>query len=197
MLAFEQIPKPIPASIAHSAELAYLVNLAGEGLPYYLWSQIAEPGESPFEVGRQRACRESGGFSYRHAWVIEQEQKAVSAIVGYPLQHEETESETDATSPIAPLLELEALAGASWYVNVLATFKDFRCQGMGSLLLNHVEQLAIDSGCRDMSLIVSSNNTSARKLYQSLGYQTRACRPSIPFPDSGSIGEWELMMKAL
>jgi ribosomal protein S18 acetylase RimI-like enzyme len=92
---------------------------------------------------------------------------------------------------------LEALAGASWYVNVLATFKDFRCQGMGSLLLNHVEQLAIDSGCRDMSLIVSSNNTSARNLYQSLGYQTRACRPSVPFPDSGSIGKWELMMKAL
>jgi hypothetical protein len=28
--------------------LAELVNLAGEGLPLYLWTSMAEPGESAF-----------------------------------------------------------------------------------------------------------------------------------------------------
>lgn len=28
-------------------ELAYLINEAGEGLPYHLWSRMAEPGRDP------------------------------------------------------------------------------------------------------------------------------------------------------
>jgi len=45
--------------------MADLVNMAGEGLPLYLWTKLAAPGQSPWEVGQERAQRESGAFSYR------------------------------------------------------------------------------------------------------------------------------------
>ena len=51
--------------------LAELVNYAGDGLPFHLWSKMAAPGESAWEVGRGRAARPEGGFSYRNATIIE------------------------------------------------------------------------------------------------------------------------------
>ena len=57
------------ASIDQAADLAHLINLAGEGIPHYLWSDMAEEGEDPMAVGARRAAREEGGFSYRNARV--------------------------------------------------------------------------------------------------------------------------------
>jgi len=51
--------------------MADLVNMAGEGLPLYLWTKLAAPGQSPSEVGQERARRESGAFSYRTTIVRE------------------------------------------------------------------------------------------------------------------------------
>lgn len=54
----------------NATDLAFLINLAGEGIPRYLWSEMAEDGQDPMEVGRSRASREEGGFSYTNARVI-------------------------------------------------------------------------------------------------------------------------------
>ena len=59
-----------PATKADAHALADLINFAGEGLPLYLWKKMAEPGETAWEVGRRRAKREDGGFSYRNATVL-------------------------------------------------------------------------------------------------------------------------------
>jgi hypothetical protein len=53
--------------------LAELIDRAGEGLPYRLWSRAASPGQDPLEIGRQRAGRTEGGFSFRNAVVLESE----------------------------------------------------------------------------------------------------------------------------
>jgi hypothetical protein len=68
-----------------AAGLAELINFAGEGLPLYLWTDMAERGESPWEVGRRRALREVGSFSYRNAVVAEADGGAIASLVGYPL----------------------------------------------------------------------------------------------------------------
>ena len=39
------------AQVGDAGELAELINLAGEGIPAYIWSQMAEPGQTPLEVG--------------------------------------------------------------------------------------------------------------------------------------------------
>jgi hypothetical protein len=73
------------ATAQDATALAQLVNCAGEGLPLYLWGNMAEPGESAWEVGRRRAQREAGSFSYRNAVVVEADGRVVAALVGYPL----------------------------------------------------------------------------------------------------------------
>src|SRR5690606_18738928 len=60
-----------PAAKSDASALAVLVDIAGEGMPSFLWSALAAPGQSPLEVGRERAQRETGGFSYRNATVAE------------------------------------------------------------------------------------------------------------------------------
>ena len=35
-----------PAAIDDAGLLAELINYAGEGLPLYLWGEVAEPGEA-------------------------------------------------------------------------------------------------------------------------------------------------------
>jgi hypothetical protein len=51
-----------PATVGDAALLAELINYAGEGLPLYLWGEMAEPGESAWDVGRRRAAREEDSF---------------------------------------------------------------------------------------------------------------------------------------
>jgi len=59
-----------PATKADASALAVLVAIGGEGLPADLWSTLKVPGQSILEVGRERAVREQGGFSYRNAIVV-------------------------------------------------------------------------------------------------------------------------------
>jgi len=60
-----------PAAIDDAKFLAELVNYAGEGMPLYLWGELAEQGQSAWDVGCYRAGREDGSFSYRNATIIE------------------------------------------------------------------------------------------------------------------------------
>ena len=58
-----------------------------------------------------------------------------ACLLGYAA--EETPGPIDPDTPpiFVPLLELEAMAPGSWYLNVLATYDSFRGRGIGSALL--------------------------------------------------------------
>ena len=65
--------------------LAEFVNLASEGLAHHLWARAAGAGETAWDVGRRRARREEGSFSYRNAVIAEIDGEVAGALVGYPL----------------------------------------------------------------------------------------------------------------
>ncbi len=73
------------ANLADASALAVLVDIAGDGVPNWLWHNLAGPGRSALEVGRERARREEGGFSYRHAILAVIENEVVACLIGYPL----------------------------------------------------------------------------------------------------------------
>ena len=178
-------------------ELARLIDLAGEGLPHYLWTQIAGPGGDAWEVGRQRAARDSGGFSYRNSVVAEVDGKVVGALVGYPVAEEPEPVDIETTPPMfVPLLELENLAPGTWYVNSVAVFPEARGLGVGSQLMKRAEQIAEDLGLRGLSLIVSDANHDAKRLYERLGYEEVAVRPMVKERWQSAGTSWVLMIRS-
>jgi ribosomal protein S18 acetylase RimI-like enzyme len=183
------------ATIQDARVLAELVNEAGEGLPVYLWTQMAAPGEDPWEVGRKRAEREIGSFSYRNAIVLEQEGQVLACVIGYGLPDEPEPIPEDMPAMFVPLQELENLAPRTWYVNVLATSPAQRRRGHGSALLAIAERVAVEAGCSGMSIIVSDANTGARRLYQRLGYQEMAERPMVKDAWENPGQNWVLLVK--
>ena len=186
------------ADIDDAYELAYLINLAGEGIPFYLWSMMAAPGETPIDVGVQRAARDEGGFSYKHARVIKSNGAVLGMIMSYPLDDPyEVEDLESYPAVVRPLVSLEAKAPGSWYINAIATFEQHRGKGVATQLLNEAEALALQRGVDNVSLIVASENTSARGLYLRRGYETQASLPVIHYPGCSHGGRWELMIKSL
>ncbi len=180
------------------AELARLINFAGEGLPLYLWKKTAAPGEDPWQVGRERATRESGSFSYRNAVVAEVDGKIAGALIGYAVSAEPEAVDTSNTPPMfVPLLELENLAAGTWYVNAVAAFPDARGHGVGSKLMRWAERRASELELQGMSLIVSDGNPGARRLYERIGYEEVARRPMVREQWQNEGRNWVLMIKNL
>ncbi len=178
--------------------MAELINIAGEGMPLYLWTNMAQPGVSPWDIGQQRATRESGSFSYRNTIVREDSGKVVAALMGYPLADSPDPVDYDEMPPMfVPLQQLEDLVAGTWYVNVLAAYPDCRGKGYGTDLLAIAEQLAVDTGRSGLSIIVSDANGGARRLYERSGDVEIATRPMIKESWENSGENWVLLEKRL
>jgi ribosomal protein S18 acetylase RimI-like enzyme len=187
-----------PATPGDADAMTELIDIAGEGLPLYLWSKLAKPGESPWDVGRQRARRGSGSFSYRKTVVREEGGRVVAALMGYPLPDTAAAEGDDDTPPMfVPLQELENLAAGTWYVNVLAALPECRGKGFGSALLGIAEDLARHSRRKGLSIIVSDGNAGARRLYERQGYAQRAMRKMVKEAWENPGENWVLLVKGL
>jgi ribosomal protein S18 acetylase RimI-like enzyme len=185
------------ATPADAPALAELVNFAGEGLPLYLWTNIAEPGQSAWDVGRGRAMRETGSFSYRNAIVAEVDRRVIASLVGYPLLEQPEPIDHDRMPAMfVPLQELENLALGTWYVNVLAIYPEYRGRGYGTRLLGIAERIAAPTGISGLSIIVSDANTGARRLYERWGCSEVALRPIVKERWQSPGKNWVLLIKS-
>ncbi|MGY6519366.1 MAG: N-acetyltransferase family protein [Lysobacteraceae bacterium] len=185
------------ARIEDAPALVELMNMAGDGIPAYLWGLMAAPGEEAVSVGRRRVAGTEGGFSHTNAHVVESDGVVAGMLLGYRLP-DPGESHADGVPAVVrPLLELESLAPGSWYINAVATAPGHRGRGVGSQLMAWAERLAQASDARSLSLIVAEANAGACRLYARLGYQVAARRPIVAFPGCPHAGDWLLMVKVL
>jgi ribosomal protein S18 acetylase RimI-like enzyme len=185
-----------PATLRDATHLAALVDIAGEGLAGYFWSEMAGVGQSSFEVGRGRARRDEGAFTWRNAVVAEVGGDVAGALVGYKIADIADPRDLEEAPPIVrPLAELEAEAPGHWYVNVLAVFPEYRGQGIGGALLRHADALGKATAPAGMAVIVASENEGAVRLYERTGYRPKARRPMVPFPGCKRGGDWLLLTR--
>ncbi|MEM8775689.1 MAG: GNAT family N-acetyltransferase [Pseudomonadota bacterium] len=155
-------------------DLAQLIDIAGEGIPSWLWAQSSTSEKTPLDVGAERARREEGGFSYRNALLAVSGVRPLGMVLSYPIEKMSTEDPKDLPKPIVPFVELETLSVGTWYVNALAVFAGVRSNGVGSRLLKAAENLAIEAAYKSMSIQVYSQNTGAVQLYERLGFKETA-----------------------
>lgn len=186
-----------PAVIEDAPILAELVNYAGEGLPLYLWGKMAAAGESAWDVGRRRAARDEGSFSYRNATMIEHDGRCAGCLIGYKIPDDPEPIAPGMPAMFVPMQELENLAPGTWYVNVLAVLPQFRGHGLGTKLLALADAIASGLDMHGMSVIVSGANHGARRLYERCGYRERATRPAVKEDWVNEARDWVLLTKHL
>jgi len=182
-----------PATRADAPALARLVDMAGEELPRTIWAGMAEAGETIWDVGARRAARDEGAFSWRNATVAEIDGQVAAGLVGYRVGNTPEETE-GLPAMFVPLVELENLALGSFYVNVLATFPEFRRMGLGQRLMRDVPARAGGQG--PYSIIVADKNLPAATLYAEEGYMEIARRPIVEDGGWGCASDnWVLLVR--
>ena len=154
-----------------------------------------EPGEAGWDVGRRRAAREEGSFSYRNATIIEHDGQCAGCLIGYAIPDNPEPVPDDMPAMFTPLQELENLAPGTWYLNVLAVQPQFRGQGLGTRFLGLADETARVSGKRGISVIISDANIGARRLYERCGYKQSATRLMVKENWENEGQSWVLLTK--
>jgi ribosomal protein S18 acetylase RimI-like enzyme len=194
-----QAPAPIRRAQPSDAEsLAKLINLAGDGIPNWLWTRACVEGQTPLEIGIERAKRKIGGFSYTNALVAESHGYPVGIVLSYAITEVPTDNPSDLPAPIAPFVALEKQSENTWFINALAVFAEGRNQGIGTRLLAAAEDQARAHGFEKMSIQVYAQNTRAVRLYERLGYERVSSEPVRLHPSPPYYtGDVLLLMKSL
>jgi GNAT superfamily N-acetyltransferase len=185
------------AEARDAAHLVRFINMAADDLPMHFWRKSVGPEGDPIAYGMERAARETGSFSFNSAWLAEVDGAVAACLLGYPAEDEPSPIAPDTPPVFVPLLELEALAPGSWYLNVLATYDSFRGKGCGSVLLAEAEAITRATGRKTISLITADTHHDAQRLYAAKGYVEIARRPVVKGDWQVDASEWILMIKTL
>jgi ribosomal protein S18 acetylase RimI-like enzyme len=165
------------ATLTDCRDVAELALMAGEGIPAYFWQESQQPGEDIEDVGAAKLRSETENFSYRNTVVATIDDQVAGMMLAYKLEDEDL-----ARLPefIRPLIELEQLVPATFYINMLATFPKYRNMSVGTKLMQQVDILAKDNSCNTSSIQVFDENEGALRLYLRLGYQILDSRKVVP-----------------
>ncbi len=168
-----------PAVKQDSADIARLFLISSDGLAEYIWSHVAEPGETVAEAGARRYAREGVAFSYEHCLMAELDGETAGMAHAYPM--EEDPGASPETDPVLkPYGELEDYGGL--YLSGVAVIERHRNAGAGKALMEAVNRRARDLSLPRISLICFERNDGAMRLYRRLGFRELARRPIVPHP---------------
>ncbi|WP_176473880.1 GNAT family N-acetyltransferase [Actibacterium ureilyticum] len=181
-----------PAERQDADSLAWFINAAGHGMPLEYWTELAAPGQDPWEIGRQRMAVNSGDNSWRNWTIAERNGAAAGGLCTYQIPSDMERPGDDVPLRFRPLAALEYLARGTWHVHVLATSLRHRRAGVGTRLLAHAARQAAG---RPQSILVDSGNAPACALYKTVGFIEAARRPIVDRDGKLLTGDWLLLMR--
>ena len=170
-----------------------------EGLKFARYLDVASEGFFRFMLGRRMVeivaeayLQPGNDFSYHNVIFAEKAGSVVGMASGYTGEqhglHTSTPFEVMVGSLpfrakviaflFAPLFHvLDSIPEGDFYLQSIGVDDDFRGQGIGSILLDAVEERAFFRGANRLSLDVSGKNPGARRLYERRGMRVESRWP--------------------
>ena len=182
-----------PAGREDSRQIAELYRMAAGGVADYVWSGLAEEGESVLDVGERRFRRRDEEFSFQNCIVATRERKIIGMVHAFPMI-ERTEIAEDFDPVLRPYAELEHVP--SLYIAGIAVYPEFRGQRIGEGLMMGVAMYHRDADIEDYSLIAFEENQGSVRLYERLGYEIVERRLIVPHEFIQYTGDALLMVHA-
>ena len=174
-----------------------------EGLMYARYLDEAAEGFFRFMLGRRVAdiiatayTQPDHDFSYQNVTFAEHDEVIVGMVSGYTAEQHRRFSEQPLKQAagnralrmrvvrilLAPLWRiLNTLADGDFYLQAIAVDKELRGEGVGSTLIDSIEDRARATGSTRLSLDVSAKNESARRLYERRGMTVESGWPKLFF----------------
>jgi ribosomal protein S18 acetylase RimI-like enzyme len=178
-----------------SRKIAELFAIASGGVAEYVWSTIAPhyPGLTTLEVGAQRYAGEDGAFSYRNCTVAVLDGEVIGMLHAFPMEPDDAQKRPGepVDSVLEPYARLEV--PGSYYVSAMALFPEYRGKGLGTRMLEIAREKARQSRCREVSLLVFSQNERAVSLYERSGFEVIERAAVVPNEKIRYTGEVLLM----
>lgn len=145
-------------------------------------------------------------FSYEHCYFAEKDGKTAGMILSYDWQVKKGEDlrtgmlfvrqmKLDFLAKLPLLLKFNKAVGGlnkgEYYISNVATFEQYRGQGVGTVLIAHTEEKAKRTGGVKMVLDVEKDNRTAIKFYERLGY-TITGEASVRLPKAEVIQSYRM-----
>jgi hypothetical protein len=95
-----------PAELSGAPVMAPLVNDADGGMTLAIWTSLARPGESPWDVGLRRVRGDDTPVSWRMGWIAEVAGRPVGVLIVHQLSETPEQLEATIMSPLwVPIVE--------------------------------------------------------------------------------------------
>ena len=177
--------------------------MAGHGVMELFYEGLV-PGKSVIDCVMARRILDRDSFATFRRWRVATDAAGnfLGALNSLPHKalmnsHDDPLLDGARLRPIAGLLELEASAVDSYYVNIIAVYPQHRRSGAGAALMRDAEHLARVQKFRRMSLCTFEDDPGLMDFYRGQGFETQARRAIEPHPAIGMAGHFVLMTREL
>ena len=182
---------------------ARLISIAAHGMAEAVYAGLV-PGQSTEQIIADRRIRTEGRASSCGNWWLAEGAggEIAGGLNAYPLDGQlqpprDDELGEERIRLLRPVVELEAEAPGTYFVNILAVFPAYRHAGLGVRLLELAESEARAIGMNALSLTTFEADSRLVGYYQRLGFAAVASRPLVPHERLAVAGNFILMVKQL
>ena len=187
----------------HSIVLRAAKPTFDEGLEFARYLDEAAEGFFRFMLGSRAVqvvaeayTQSDNNYSFQNVIIAEHDQLIVGMALGFTAEQRRRFSDRPLKQAAgfpalrmravrilcAPLLRiLTTIADGDFYLLAIAIDKEIRGEGVGSALMDSIEERARASGSTRLSLDVSAKNEGARRLYERRGMSVESEWPKVRF----------------
>jgi ribosomal protein S18 acetylase RimI-like enzyme len=193
----------LTAMVQHSIILRAAKPTFDEGLVFARYLDQAAEGFFRIILGRRVAdivatayTQPNNDYSHQNVTLVERDEVIVGMVSGYTAEQHRCFSEQPLKLAAgyralrmvrvaiccAPFRRfLDTLADGDFYVQAIAIDKELRGEGIGSTLIDSIEDRARATGSARLSLDVAAKNKGARRLYERRGMTVESGWPRLLF----------------